>query len=389
LTRVLFSEAIFCSLFFTFHLKRAEIELGSLCKNGRRGTEVMLVLLSGGFVQKKTRRKKKKKANLFLIPFIGRSEKRLKRDVDQDITPDTPVTSETPEAVCASLRRTPTVPLVDALSCCPQCWRNTTLEKLRTCGCCERLFHDDCLEEVVCSVCVSLRVCTRLYGGTIVCGSNKRQVAVDVGGLCALLSSREQTEVFVRNCMAVTSDFALNTSAQVLNDTACVAWDGDREENQDVGFFSSGDVAIKLFSVFDGHGVGGQVAAHFGADDLIRRAVFHRMCLMDPHDGVEVQDSLKKAFAETQKALLDLLLARKLECGSTVVLAQVVGSSLVVANVGDSRAVLIRQENEEWTPLPLSVDHSFSRLDECKRIQETSKGEIVVGAGDMMRVIPG
>ncbi len=310
------------------------------------------------------------------------------------MTPDTPGSSQvTEQGDLAGLKRTPTIPMMVAVVTapfCPHCWLPcSSAEKHRCCASCQRVFHEDCLLDSTCGACDCLRRCVRLYGGTVVCGSIRRQVGVDVGGLCALLKSREISDLFLRNCLAATSEPLLSSSTSLLNDTACAAWDGDRDENQDVGFFPDGDVAIKLFCVFDGHGVGGQVAAQFGVDDLVRRVVFHRMCLQDPQNEGHVQESLRTAFAETQKALLELLTLRKLECGSTVVLAQVVGSLIIVANVGDSRAVLIRKENDDWNTVALSEDHSFNRPDECKRIQDTSKGEIVVGAGNMKRVVPG
>ncbi len=53
------------------------------------------------------------------------------------------------------------------------------------------------------------------------------------------------------------------------------------------------------------------------------------------------------------------------------------GSTLLVANVGDSRAILARKSNGEgWRALPLSSDHSFERDDERNRITSTSQGKL-------------
>ena len=55
--------------------------------------------------------------------------------------------------------------------------------------------------------------------------------------------------------------------------------------------------------------------------------------------------------------------------GTTVVVAVICGSRLYVANVGDSRAVLVN-ENEKGIQqiVQLSVDHSVENLDELKRL---------------------
>jgi serine/threonine protein phosphatase PrpC len=293
----------------------------------------------------------------------------------------------------APLVRSRTLPLdVPAAPLCRQCWTPCALDGETTkCPVCQGVVHSSCFAEQ-CRVCkVLLRLPMLLYGGTLVCGSTKKSLAVDVAGLSVAVTTGPACEVFERNLARLTQDGAGDGMHPlcVLNDAACVAWDGDRAENQDVGFCPLPEAVIKIFCVFDGHGVGGQTAAQFSASDLIRRCVLHRLLLPDLSDTEAAAASMKQAFTETQAALLELLQVQQLECGSTVVMAQLVGEKLVVANVGDSRAVLVRQLDDEWTPQPLSLDHSFSRADECKRIQETSKGEIVIGAGNMMRVMPG
>jgi TAK1-binding protein 1 len=59
----------------------------------------------------------------------------------------------------------------------------------------------------------------------------------------------------------------------------------------------------------------------------------------------------------------------KISGGTTVVLAVVCGSTLYVANVGDSRAVLVN-ENEKGLQqvLQMSVDHGVENIDEMKRL---------------------
>ena len=60
----------------------------------------------------------------------------------------------------------------------------------------------------------------------------------------------------------------------------------------------------------------------------------------------------------------------KLSGGCTAVLAVVVEDRLYVANVGDSRALLVRQQPDETlTVQQLSVDHSVENEDELKRLE--------------------
>lgn len=52
--------------------------------------------------------------------------------------------------------------------------------------------------------------------------------------------------------------------------------------------------------------------------------------------------------------------------GSTACVVLVIGNKMVVANLGDSRAVLCRKTR----PVDLSVDHKLKRVDEKQRIKD-------------------
>jgi len=43
--------------------------------------------------------------------------------------------------------------------------------------------------------------------------------------------------------------------------------------------------------------------------------------------------------------------------GSTTVVVLISGLHMMCANVGDSRAIVVRCKNNEWTAVPLSIDH--------------------------------
>lgn len=59
----------------------------------------------------------------------------------------------------------------------------------------------------------------------------------------------------------------------------------------------------------------------------------------------------------------------KISGGTTVVLAIICADTLYIANTGDSRAVLVN-ENEKGVQqiVPLSVDHGVETIDELKRL---------------------
>ncbi len=367
---------------------------------------------------------------------MDRAEKRARLDADGE-------GSVAAEAVDSGkeegpvLARSKTLPLGEGeVGSCHQCWQplffppsspssssssTPTSAPLVACALCHSSCHASCLSSSpssLCQVCFFLSALPApLYGGTLLCGAEKKNLSFDIAALSAALSSAEEKDRFLANVARLTEKKdsggaeVLAGGAEVLiGDAACVSWDGDRAENQDVGFCSNSNSALQFFCVFDGHGMGGQIAAHFGAADLIRRCVIHRLTLAGKKSGEEtdffsaecVAQSMRNAFRETQMQLLQLLQEKNLECGSTVVMATIVKSQIVVANVGDSRALLIRRKKNVDSParnedtgekkeekktdalncesVALSVDHSFSRADECKRIVETSKGEIVIGA---------
>lgn len=115
--------------------------------------------------------------------------------------------------------------------------------------------------------------------------------------------------------------------------------------------------------------------------DASERCAVNRLFSPNPADADAVVEATKDAFAQSQRHLLQLLTMRDLECGTTALVAQVcvvhglcaallttlqiAGRKLVVANVGDSRGLLVRTNAEgELQAIPLSSDHSFAREDE-------------------------
>ncbi|KAL8498023.1 hypothetical protein ACS0TY_021390 [Phlomoides rotata] len=141
------------------------------------------------------------------------------------------------------------------------------------------------------------------------------------------------------------------------------------------------DLTAHVFGVYDGHG-GYQVANYCqehlhlalaeeigiakdsldvenGAHKWLRifRKCFHR--LDDEVGGFDAVDPTRLPIAPES-------------VGSTAVVAVVSPTHIIVANCGDSRAVL----NRGKVPVPLSVDHKPNREDECMRI-EAAGGKVI------------
>ncbi|KAK9805433.1 hypothetical protein WJX73_006037 [Symbiochloris irregularis] len=124
---------------------------------------------------------------------------------------------------------------------------------------------------------------------------------------------------------------------------------------------------VGLFGVFDGHG--GPNAA-----DFVRQTLFERF-VSNPNFTKDLKTALIEAFVETDSLYLDSEGAGAKDDGCTAITAVLVGQRLVVANVGDSRAVLCRAGKAK----PLSEDHKPNRTDERARIE--GAGGVVVWAG--------
>mmetsp|Transcript_41375 Transcript_41375/g.74404 ORF Transcript_41375/g.74404 Transcript_41375/m.74404 type:complete len:302 (-) Transcript_41375:953-1858(-) len=146
---------------------------------------------------------------------------------------------------------------------------------------------------------------------------------------------------------------------------------GNMEDYHAAGFKRdprSGQV-VGFFGVFDGHG--GPAAA-----DYVRSNVFLNL-LQHKAFGADLHTAISESFVDTDNGYL-----KQAESGGgggddgcTAVTAVLLGQRLVVANVGDSRAVLCKGGRA----YALSVDHKPNRLDERRRIEQA--GGVVVWAG--------
>ncbi|XP_054634539.1 protein phosphatase 1K, mitochondrial isoform X1 [Dunckerocampus dactyliophorus] len=148
-----------------------------------------------------------------------------------------------------------------------------------------------------------------------------------------------------------------------LSKVGCASLIGQRKENEDRFQLSQMTDSILYFAVFDGHG--GLEAADF-CDKYMENFIKD---LVADEDNLELV--LKKAFLEVDKALakhLHLSSAPGINAGTTATVALLRdGIELVVASVGDSRAMLCRKGKA----LKLTVDHTPERKDEKERIKRS------------------
>ncbi|KAK7312823.1 hypothetical protein VNO77_36985 [Canavalia gladiata] len=131
------------------------------------------------------------------------------------------------------------------------------------------------------------------------------------------------------------------------------------------------DRELGLFAIFDGH-LGHDVASY------LQNHLFQN--ILKQHDfWSETESAVKRAYLETDEKILEeaLVLGRG---GSTAVTAILIdGQKLVVANVGDSRAVI----SENGKARQLSVDHEPTKE---KKSIERRGGFVSNIPGDVPRV---
>lgn len=114
-----------------------------------------------------------------------------------------------------------------------------------------------------------------------------------------------------------------------------------------------------FFAVYDGHG--GYVAAEYSRQHV------HKNFSTDSMFGIQTEAALKNALLKTEHDFCSACRKKQLlsSSGTCAVVAYVQGTTLVVANVGDSRSVLSVGQRA----VALSVDHKPARPDERERIE--------------------
>jgi len=139
------------------------------------------------------------------------------------------------------------------------------------------------------------------------------------------------------------------------------------EDFHDTKISEVGGQMVGLFGVFDGHG--GSRAAEFVKQNLFDNLLKHPKFLSD------TKAAIVETYKQTDQEYLKAENNQHRDAGSTASTAVLVGDRLLVANVGDSRAVISRG----GTAVPLSNDHKPNRTDERQRIEDA--GGVVMWSG--------
>ncbi|XP_006656432.1 probable protein phosphatase 2C 59 [Oryza brachyantha] len=124
---------------------------------------------------------------------------------------------------------------------------------------------------------------------------------------------------------------------------------------------------VGLFGVFDGHG--GARAAEFVKQNLFTNLIKH------PKFFTDTKSAIAETYTSTDSELLKAETSNHRDAGSTASTAILVGDRLLVANVGDSRAVICRGGDA----IAVSRDHKPDQTDERQRIEDA--GGFVMWAG--------
>nr|GMC66959.1 probable protein phosphatase 2C 51 [Ipomoea batatas] len=142
---------------------------------------------------------------------------------------------------------------------------------------------------------------------------------------------------------------------------------GRRKEMEDaaaaeLGVVVRGEKVYDFFGVYDGHG--GSGVAHACRDRLHRLLVEKLEEEEEEKEEIKWEKVMKESFRKMDEEV-NSKGAAVATMGSTAVVAMVGAEEVVVANCGDSRAVLSRG----GVAVPLSNDHKPDRADELDRIE--------------------
>lgn len=137
---------------------------------------------------------------------------------------------------------------------------------------------------------------------------------------------------------------------------------------------------FNIFSVLDGHGENGHLVSRFVTKYF---ATFFKknkkMKVLKSEEEVYSRlkkneyDILKRVFKHAEKDINKSAIDAKFS-GTTCVIVFQIGDKIICANVGDSRAILVKGEKGK-TIIPLSVDQKPDSPEEKKRI-ELAGGEV-------------
>jgi serine/threonine protein phosphatase PrpC len=167
---------------------------------------------------------------------------------------------------------------------------------------------------------------------------------------------------------------AIESLASMGIGTACKKGKKPESPNQDSFSVVIVEDKFKLYAVFDGHGACGHDVSNFCRDSIIK------LFLRNPKRDDQPEQALAEAFVESQKLLESLSRRRdgdRLDCSTsgttcTVVYQPVTVTppTLILAHVGDSRAVLAQKRGGKLVATDLTEDHKPDIAVEKARIEK-------------------
>ncbi|GAO52736.1 protein serine/threonine phosphatase 2C [Saitoella complicata NRRL Y-17804] len=172
------------------------------------------------------------------------------------------------------------------------------------------------------------------------------------------------------------SSFGVTTESTTITDLGVFRAQGSRNHQEDRYTVLSpssdpaGDIPpnYAFYAIYDGHG-SAAVSSHARAN--LHKYLFGSKAFREG----DLEGAMREAFKKEDEALFEMLLEvndeewRKGGSTACAVLLDLSSSRLVVADVGDSRAVLAVSSEGKLTPLRLSRDFSPTDPDEHERIE--------------------
>ncbi|KAM7279597.1 hypothetical protein ACFE04_006731 [Oxalis oulophora] len=123
-----------------------------------------------------------------------------------------------------------------------------------------------------------------------------------------------------------------------------------------------GNPNVHLFGVFDGHGQVGDQCAIFVKDRLVQLLADDPSLIDDPVKAYGL------AFSKVNDQLHDSVIDDTMS-GTTAITVLLIGDTIHVANVGDSRAVVAVKHGNKIVAEDLSIDQTPFRKDEYERVK--------------------
>lgn len=165
-------------------------------------------------------------------------------------------------------------------------------------------------------------------------------------------------------CVPVPShDFRLEYSVHSQRGYYPDSLDKENQDSYCIKTQLQGNPNIHFFGVFDGHGQFGTQCSNFVKDRVVEILADDPALLDDP---VKAYNS---AFLATNSELHNQAEIDDSMSGTTAITVLVVGHTLFVANVGDSRAIIAVKDGNRIVAEDLSRDQTPFRKDEYERVR--------------------